>query len=338
MPNKPPPGYSLEDVPDFLKATAGASKVVIQPPNGIDIAKVTSTDPNTVQVNQRDQFGQPELNHEETHVFDFSRNPAIVTQMEADLASGRLPKIYTYGGAEGLLRAQREGKTIADFGPEQRAEMVRNYAQESKQAILKGDAATLDKLNLAYGRLLNQEANLPGKNDSMTTMTQKDLTPAAPGLPSAMESGILTPLQTIGGRAGVMTTPPGGSANYITQSFQGKQVPGMVAPGNIDIANRPNIKNPDGSHSTVFSMSFGTDKGEVLVPGVGDGVSYPLRKLTPKEALDQYRKTGKSLGTFKTPRDADAYAQKLHKDQAKYGNKAMHKSAPTTPKGYTLEQ
>ena len=67
-------------------------------------------------------------------------------------------------------------------------------------------------------------------------------------------------------------------------------------------------------------MSFGTDKGEVLVPGVGDGKTYPSRQLTTKEALDQYKKTGSNLGTFKSPAAANAYAQKLHVDQAK-GNK-----------------
>ena len=69
---------------------------------------------------------------------------------------------------------------------------------------------------------------------------------------------------------------------------------------------------------TAYSMSFGTDAGEVLVPGVGDGSTYQPRKLTTAEALDQYKKTGNNFGTFKTAKDADAYAQKLHEDQAKY--------------------
>ena len=110
---------------------------------------------------------------------------------------------------------------------------------------------------------------------------------------------------------------------YISESFQGKTVPGMTTQGNIDLTKRPNIQNPDGTHSSVYSMSFSTDNGEVLVPGVGDGTTYPLRKLTQQEALDQYRKTGKNLGTFKTAKDADAYAGKLHEDQAKYGNNPL---------------
>ncbi len=108
---------------------------------------------------------------------------------------------------------------------------------------------------------------------------------------------------------------PKSQAIYVTPSFVGVP-PGMKKPGNVDLNSRPNIDNGDGTRSSVFSMSFGTDNGEVLVPGVGDGKTYPLRKLTPKEALDQFRKTGNNLGTFATPEDADRYAQQLHTDQA----------------------
>lgn len=206
MPIKPPPGYSLKEVPDFLKPTAANSKVVIQQPNGRDISSVSSSNPTEIDVHQREQFGQPQLNHEETHVFQFSRNPAVVAAMR-EVPIARDPKnpmaSYTYGGTDGLLAAQQQHKTIADFNMEQQAEMVRNYSTEIKQAIARGDAAEVDKLNRAYKPYLNQLANLPGKNDSMTTMTQKDLTPAAPGLPPATESGILAPLKVIGGKAGV---------------------------------------------------------------------------------------------------------------------------------------
>lgn len=121
---------------------------------------------------------------------------------------------------------------------------------------------------------------------------------------------------------------PAQGGTFVTPSFTGQPAPGMVRPGNIDLSNRPNIKNPDGSTSTVFSMGVNVDGKEMLIPGVGDGSTYPLRKLTPKEAVDQFRKTGKNLGTFADAKSSDAYAQTLHLDQARGNQAATPKPAP----------
>lgn len=157
-----------------------------------------------------------------------------------------------------------------------------------------------------------------------------------------------------------MTAPP----LTITQSFADKPAPGMVSQGNLDLSKRPNIDNGDGTHSSTFSMSFGTDKGEVLVPGVGDGKTYPERQLrvlytlpdgsqkwavpgnqphnwiapqhpTPQnnEALNQYHKTGKNFGTFEDDKAADAYGKTLHEDQEKYGNDGLKVNPASRPAG-----
>lgn len=90
---------------------------------------------------------------------------------------------------------------------------------------------------------------------------------------------------------------------------------GMVEPGNVDLTNRPDVANADGTHSSVRSMSFEEGGQEILVPTVSeDG-----RIMSDDEAIAQYHKTGRHLGKFRSPREATAYASRLHDQQEAQG-------------------
>lgn len=89
----------------------------------------------------------------------------------------------------------------------------------------------------------------------------------------------------------------------------------MLERGNIDIFNRPQVKNADGSISTVRSFSFSPDgKIEILVPTVSDDG----RIMSEDEAVEQYYRTRRHLGMFSSPDAATAYAKALHDQQADY--------------------
>ena len=92
---------------------------------------------------------------------------------------------------------------------------------------------------------------------------------------------------------------------------------GQYGAGNIDLYNRPQYIQPDGSVSTVNSMSINDGGMEVLIPTIAyDNYGRPYQ-MTDQEAINHYYQTGEYLGKFKTVQEADAYAEKLHQQQEK---------------------
>lgn len=89
------------------------------------------------------------------------------------------------------------------------------------------------------------------------------------------------------------------------------KVPGLVELGNIDLSNRPRVKNPDGSISTVRTISIGIPQGEVLIPTVVGN-----RVVSDAEAIARFHKTGQHFGIYANPAAANAAAQRLHRQQA----------------------
>lgn len=153
-----------------------------------------------------------------------------------------------------------------------------------------------------------------GKNlKTMPTVTQAD-SPMARRYMSEYEQqqlkGIAQRYQDLNkARKNITGAPTGGAAPI---SYDINNI-GRYGAGNIDLYNRPQVKNPDGSISTVRSMSFNDGTNEVLIPTVvGNSI------VSPNEAIDNYFKTGQYLGKFNTPEEADSYANILHEQQANY--------------------
>lgn len=195
---KPPAGYTVKDLPAFLRDSAANTTLVPYQRDGSNIAAVDPRNPSTIEVKEPKLFTNPVYTHESTHVFQLNRNPAVVQ----GTAGG-----YDYGGADGLIAALRKGKTIADFGPEQQARMVEDYQRQTKEAMASGNRKMLDKLNQAYQPFIFQLSRLPGKNDPMK-MTKADMTPQAPGPPPSVASGVMQPDKLLGGEGRII--PPKG--------------------------------------------------------------------------------------------------------------------------------
>lgn len=79
----------------------------------------------------------------------------------------------------------------------------------------------------------------------------------------------------------------------------------------IDLSNRPVLNNGDGSFSTIETVSFANEFGEVVVPTIINGV-----RVGVDEAIKHYEQTGEHLGVFANAEEAARYAKALSEAQA----------------------
>lgn len=99
---------------------------------------------------------------------------------------------------------------------------------------------------------------------------------------------------------------------------------GMVKQGNIDVNHRPTIKNADGSHSTIYSVTVPIEDGKwVVIPSIVDGKFLTSDGKMPKrgskddkaledKAFEHYKTSGEHLGIFDSLKAADNFTSKTH--------------------------
>lgn len=182
----------------------------------------------------------------------------------------------------------------------------------------------------------------PGMVGLPKWMLPKPASPASPASPAAVTAPAAAPVSHVvlhdgGDPASPPPTPaapvaraePVGQQQPDSMNAATPLLPGLRQIGNTNLNNRPPLRNPDGSVSTESSTSFGTNNGETLLPTVIGG-----KRLTSSEALASYAKTGKHMGIFDTPENADNYASGLedvHEREIGGGNPTSTSAPAVSP-------
>lgn len=111
-----------------------------------------------------------------------------------------------------------------------------------------------------------------------------------------------------------------GAGKQQTEYVLPGKTPGLVEAGNLDLLHRQVAHLKNGMIATVHDISIGIEKDgkklEVLIPEVING-----HLVSAKQAIAHYRATGDNLGSFSSIKAANAYAEKLHLEQAAYYGK-----------------
>lgn len=89
-----------------------------------------------------------------------------------------------------------------------------------------------------------------------------------------------------------------------------KNTKGMLEPGNIDLDNRPAVRNADGSTSTVRTITAEFDGKTYLLPTIING-----KLVSNDEAKQHFRQTGQHMGAFSSEDAAEDYDKKLHTEK-----------------------
>ncbi len=80
--------------------------------------------------------------------------------------------------------------------------------------------------------------------------------------------------------------------------------------GNINLGKLPRVSNPDGSYSTVKTITIEEDGKTILIPTIING-----KAVSNEEAIRSYHSSGKHLGKFNSEQEAEKYDAQMHKNQ-----------------------
>ena len=180
-------------------------------------------------------------------------------------------------------------------------------ADNGKDPMLKGNDPVAWAKNVSAAAGIAPDAPLPLDSPEKMAAILRGINRQEHGKETVPAKAYLDGVRLARGEIKVASADP--KAPLFTADPKAK---GQIEPGNINLMNRPAVKNADGSVSSVRSMSVNIDGKEVLIPTVSDDG----RIMSDDEAVAQFEKTGRHLGKFKTPEEASAYADTLHNQQA----------------------
>lgn len=271
----------------YTKKSEGEKKVYPFGIPGAESRKVTYTNPETGEEETGEQVYAPNVGIiAQTRTWAGGR--LVPYWMDKKTYDGVTQKVFKQFGSVPYTVDIRPGTTVADL-----------YFKVDDSGLLFNSSELDAGMHLKKG----------DKKDAKPAIKEQDVgngnaAKATPATPKALRAIAHAPTKYM----------PNDETPFNTGNDPMFVAPGEVkpaVPGNIDLANRPQVKLKDGSTATVWSVSVNIGGKEVLLPKVTeDG-----RVISTKEAVAKFKKDKKHLGIFDTPEQATAYAEQLHKQQ-----------------------
>jgi hypothetical protein len=144
---------------------------------------------SSITVPRPSLYDIPTAAHEATHVFQNSRNDQF---QNAALPTAGSIKDYDYGGIRGLM----SNKSVADYNPEQQAEMVEDLTAAQGKLTPKMSQKQLQDWDItknALERPIQQLASVPGQDNSIGGRIDHYFDQRGFGDPIARARGLLSP-------------------------------------------------------------------------------------------------------------------------------------------------